>query len=277
MTGGRLRNRPGTPVRPPRKPFFRRLHRGRVRLTVLGNTGRYLAPLAGGSGYLVEAEGARVLLDCGGGVREACARLGVERLDMVVLSHFHFDHVQDFVTLRAALDAGTTVVLPPGEARRLDALAQAYVFDGPFDLPGPLVEAREGEALRAGPLRLTFAPTQHSAPSFATRIDGPEGSLVYASDTAPCEGLRRLARGCDLLLMHALIPRVEPHAEHARIHSTAETAAALAAEAGAKRLLLSHRWHGSHDADMLAAALPHFAGVELARDGMATRLRRSGA
>lgn len=237
-----------------------------MNLTVLGNTGRYLAPLSGGSGYLVESDGgARVLLDCGGGVREALARREVARLDAVVLSHFHHDHVLDFPTVRDLLDAGTRVFVHPGEERRLLALADAYAFEGPFELPGPLVAAWPDQRHTVGDLTLSFAPMRHSAPCAATRLDGPSGSLVYASDTAPNASLDKLARNADLLLLHALIPDVEPESHHAGIHHTAKSAAETANRVGAARLLLSHRWHGSHDEDMLAAAKGH-PDVVLARD-----------
>jgi len=257
-----------------------------VKLTVLGNAGRYLAPLTGGTSYLVEHGETRVLLDAGQGARVALAAQGVERLDAVVLSHFHFDHVLDFVTLLPLLDERSVVVIPPGERARLGALAKAYAFQGDFDMPCDPVEAREplgvvpqngaekawpaGHAgLAVGALRLAFAPTQHSAPSFATRI----GGLVYASDTASCHGLRALARDAELLLMHTLLPTVEATSHHARAHSTAETAGALAAEVGAKRLLLSHRYHESPDAAMREAASAHHEGVELAREGEAVEIR----
>lgn len=239
-----------------------------MRLRVLGNTGRYLAPLSGGSGYLVEADdGTRVLLDCGGGVRDELARLGVDRVDALVLSHFHHDHVLDLMTIRDALDARTTLFLPLGETPRLQILARAFAFRGPLEMAGPVVEPAPGTTYEVGPLRLRFAPTRHSAPSIATRLDDAEGSLVYASDTAPCDPLRDLARGCDVLLMHALMPTVDPASGHAARHSTAETAARLAADAGVGTLLLSHRYQKSEDADMLAHARAH-PHVVLARDRM---------
>lgn len=241
-----------------------------VELTVLGNASRYLAPLSGGSSYLVEAGDARILLDAGSGAAAALARTGVEALDAVVLSHFHWDHVSDLVPVRRAMKAGAPLVIPPGESARLDALAKAFVFDGAFDLDGPLVEARD--ALRVGPLALSFAPTQHSAPAFATRVEHAGRALVYASDTAPCEPLRALARGADLLLMHTLLPTVEADSGHARVHSTAESAGALAAQSGARRLLLSHRYHESPDAAMREAASTRFDGVELAREGATLEL-----
>ena len=243
-----------------------------MHLRVLGNTGRYLAPLSGGSGYLVESGGTRVLLDCGGGVRDALVRLGVERIDAMVVSHFHHDHVLDLITMRELLPEGVPLLLPPGEAERLQDLARAFAFRGPFEVGGPVVEA--AGPMDVGRLRLSFAPTRHSAPSFATRLEDAEGAaLVYASDTAPCAPLADLARRCDLLLMHALMPSVDPVSSHARRHSTAETAAQVAAEAGAGALLLSHRWVGSADADMLAAAKGH-PRVELAQDGEERLIRR---
>lgn len=241
-------------------------------LRVLGNTGRYLAPLTGGSGYLVESGGTRVLLDCGGGVREALARLGVDRVDAVLVSHFHHDHALDLIAMRELLAPDVPLLVPPGEAGRLQDLARAFAFRGPFAVDGPVVEAVGTR--RVGPLTLTFAPTKHSAPSFATRIEDAEGAtLVYAGDTAACAPLVDLAHGADLLLMHTLLPTVDPASSHAQRHATAETAAQVAREAGARTLLLSHRYHESKDEDMLAHARAH-PRVELARDGEGRLIRR---
>lgn len=233
-----------------------------MRLRVLGNPGRYLAPLSGGSGYLVEgAGGERILLDCGAGVRDALLRAAVVRLDAVVLSHFHHDHVLDLVTIRDALDARTQLFIPAGERKRLDAMATAFVFEGPFDLEGPIREgAAEG---RVGGIRLSFAPTQHSAPSMATRLEENGRALVYASDTAPCDGLRGLVKPGDWLLMHALLPDLPPDQPHHRIHSTAAAAARLARDAKAGELLLSHRYHGVDPAEHVRAASEAFPRARL--------------
>ena len=238
-----------------------------VRLTVLGNASRYLAPLGAGSSYLLEHEGTRILLDAGQGARAALAGSGVDELHAVWISHMHFDHVLDLPTLGGALDDDARILLPRGERRRLDALADAYVWGGAFEMGEGADEVEEGAELRLGPFRATFARTQHSAPAMAVRIEADGRVLVYASDTAPCDGLRRLARGADLLLMHTLLPTVEPVADHARIHATAETAGALATEVGARRLLLSHRYHESPDSAMREAAMRAFEAVELAESG----------
>lgn len=240
---------------------------------MLGNADRYLAPLSGGSSYLVESGGARVLLDCGGGAREALAARGVTRLDALVLSHFHHDHVLDFMTIRDAFPPGMPIVVPPGEAGRLQRLADAFAFRAEYAPPGPVLEA---EALAVGPLRLSFAPTRHSAPSMATRLEDGEGALCYASDTADCEGLRRLARGADWLLAHALLPDVDPASAHAKRHLTARGAGRVAAEEGAGTLLISHRYHESRDGDMLREAAASHPRVVLARTGAEHVIRPAG-
>ena len=244
-----------------------------MRLTVLGNADRYLAPLSGGTSYLVESGGTRVLLDCGGGARDALAARGVGRIDALVLSHFHHDHVLDLFTIRDAFPDGMPIVVPRGEAGKLQAMADAFAFRAEYDPPGPVLEAA---AVEVGPMRLTFAPTRHSAPSMATRVEDDEGALVYASDTAPCDALAGLARGADWLLMHALLPDVDPDSSHAKRHATARTAGKVAAEAGAGTLLISHRYHSSKDEDMLREASAAHPRVVLARTGEAYPIRSAG-
>lgn len=226
-----------------------------MRLTVLGNTRRYLAPRSGGTGYLLETEGKRILLDCGGTIADA---LDPAPLDAIVISHFHHDHVLDLLRLRDSLPEGMPIVIPAGERERFAQLGAAFAFRGPFKAPGPLIEAVGEQVIAGVPMR--FAPTQHSAPSFATRIHG----FTYASDTAACDALRDLARGSDLLLMHTLLATVDPASSHAKRHATARTAGELAREAGVKKLCLSHRHHETRDEDVLREAQAAFPSVLLA-------------
>lgn len=68
----------------------------------------------------------------------------------------------------------------------------------------------------------------------------PGGVFAYVLDTVPCEGGRQLAERADLLMHEATF--TDEHAERAEEvgHSTARQAAAVARDAGAERLLLTH-------------------------------------
>jgi ribonuclease Z len=98
----------------------------------------------------------------------------------------------------------------------------------------------------------------------------PGRSLVVSGDTRPCASLETAARSVDVLIHEATFV----DAEHVRAletqHCTAREASALAARAGARRLLLTHFSSRYDDgmATLLAEAREEFAGVELAYDGL---------
>ncbi|MDR7428280.1 MAG: MBL fold metallo-hydrolase, partial [Armatimonadota bacterium] len=78
-----------------------------MRLTVLGRWSPY--PPAGGAcpGYLVEAAGQRLLLDCGTGTLANLQSIAsIFELTAVVITHLHPDHVLDVFVLKQALEFG---------------------------------------------------------------------------------------------------------------------------------------------------------------------------
>lgn len=239
-----------------------------MRLTVLGNASRYLAPFSAGTGYLVEQDRAVLLLDCGPGVRGAPElQNAASDVRAILVSHTHFDHALDLVPVLKELPRAR-LVLPPGGEDAMASLADAFQFRDEFRHAGGVVEADERWTGTFGPFHVRAAATVHSAPSLGYRLEAGGRSLVYAADGAPGPGLAALAKGADVLLVHTLLPRVDAGSDHARIHATAESAGRLAEEAGVKRLLLSHRFHEEPDAAFLAAATSRFGGkVELVRDG----------
>ena len=99
------------------------------------------------------------------------------------------------------------------------------------------------------------------------RIRRPGQSLAVVMDTSPCEGAKDLARGVDLLVCEATF--LESEAELAELagHLTARQAAELAAEAGVRRLVLTHFSQRYQDLEGFAAeAGAIFDDVVVARD-----------
>ena len=77
-----------------------------MKLTILGCNGPY--PAAGGacSGYLLESDSGDtcILIDCGtGALANLMASGALDRLDAVVLSHLHYDHMSDMLPMQYAL------------------------------------------------------------------------------------------------------------------------------------------------------------------------------
>jgi ribonuclease Z len=92
-------------------------------------------------------------------------------------------------------------------------------------------------------------------------------SFAFVMDTAWCAGAVELASGVDLLVCEATFRSADHHLAEQYGHLTARGAGRLAAEAGARRLVLSHFSNRYPDARVLAdEAGEEFDDVVLAED-----------
>ena len=237
-----------------------------MRLHVVGCSPAWPNPGGAQSGYLVEEDGRRLLLDCGPGV---LARLRERepwpRIDAVVLSHLHLDHWGDLVpwAYGALYGAGREVPapelwLPPGaeaELRTFARLGTDAVLDV-FAAHG----YEEGVPFRAAGFEVTPVPTEHYAEtSFGLRVAGAGAVVAYSADSGPTPRLAELARDADLFVCEATLAEPEP-AE--RGHLTLDEALASFRDSGARRFLVVHR----------PDELPLPDGVERAHDGLEIEL-----
>jgi ribonuclease BN (tRNA processing enzyme) len=225
-----------------------------VKLTVVGCSPAWPNPGGAHSGYLLEAGGVRLLVDCGPGV---LARLrasgGWPRIDAIVISHFHLDHFGDLVPwlwgATMGPGSGTELWVPPGGAAELMP-QMTEVFDVHEYVDGARFDA---VGFAVTPLRVPH----YSQPTWGFRIERGGKVLGYSADSGPTPALTEIARGADLFLCEATLGEDE-HDREPRGHLKASEAAAAAQAANAKRLLLVHR----------PAELETSPGLELARDGL---------
>jgi ribonuclease BN (tRNA processing enzyme) len=241
-----------------------------VRLTVLGCSGTFPGPTSPCSGYLVEHDGFRVVVDLGAGALGALQKhVGLLDVDAVVISHLHADHCIDLVAYAyarryhpAGVPPALPVLGPVGTCDRIAAAFEAPPEDGLLDV---FAFADLGEApVRLGPFTLTTAVVNHPVESRAVRLEAGGRTLVYSSDTGACEALVDLARGADLLLCEATwtwSPDNPPD-----VHLSGREAGEQAARAGVDRMVLTHVTPHADPQAVLAEALSTFPGaLELAR------------
>jgi ribonuclease Z len=237
-----------------------------IEVTLLGTGSPIPDPLRAGPSTLVRAGGATLLVDCGRGVLQRCAALGVGAgsLTALLLTHLHSDHITDLgdvLTTRWVTTFAPSplpVLGPPGTAevveRTLAALAPdiAYRLDHHEDLTDPpaveVHEHLEGPVWDRDGVRIAVAPTDHRpvAPTIAFRVDHDGASVVLAGDTVPCPTLDALSAGAGALV-HTAIRKdlLEPMGlqrlrDVCDYHSSVEEAAATAARAGVTTLVLTH-------------------------------------
>ena len=240
---------------------------------MLGCSGTFPGPDSPCSGYLIEHDGYRLVLDLGNGALGPLQRTcDVRDIDAVWISHLHADHCLDLVALSYALcyhPAGRQPPLPVlGPAGLGDRIRSAYE-EPPADGLAAVYDVRTvraGTTTELGPFTVTTARMTHPVEAHAVRVEAGGASLVYSGDTAANDALVELARGCDLLLCEASWPDDPPPPPG--IHLTGREAGEHAARAGAARLVLTHVMPFHDGEAQLAAARRGYAGpAELARAG----------
>jgi ribonuclease BN (tRNA processing enzyme) len=249
-----------------------------VRITVLGKSPAWQDAGGACSGYLVEAGGYRLLLDCGSGVlgklRGVCDYRAV---DAVVLSHLHADHILDIVPFASALAYGPrcdgaaaprpVLHAPPGAGERLAGLSVAGGMRADHVAAAfALREYDPAETVSAGPLRLRFQSVPHYVPAHAVEVAESGARLTFGADCGPSDALCEFAAGTDLLLIEATL--ATPDEDEPRGHLTPREAGEHGRRAGARRLVLTHFTDELDGATIRAAAAEGFGGeVALAAEG----------
>ncbi len=241
----------------------------------------------------------RIVLDAGTGLRELGQRLlatGASRELTLLLSHYHWDHIQGLPFFAPLYMPGTRLEVV-GQRSGLHGVREALahqmtapVFPVPFsDIAAALVprEVRPRDTFALGDdVVIKVARGNHPGGVLAYRIEFAGVSLVYATDTEhyACVDpeLRALAEGATLLVYDAqyTVDEYRGGSGPSRVgwgHSTNVAAAELARACGASALALFHHDPARDDAGVLAmeaATRALFPATFAAREG--TRLCLGG-
>ena len=210
---------------------------------------------------LLEVEGRNILFDIGPDFRQQMLREDVGRLDAILITHAHRDHVGGLDDIRSFnyVQHSKMNVYLNAEARFAIERDYHYIFE-PHQYPGlPEADLHTVEApFRAAGVEVVPVKAMHKdLPVLGYRI----GAMAYITDAnymAPAE-IAKL-KGVKVLVINAL--RREKHFSH---YSLPE-ALAVIEEVAPERAYLTHMSHemGLHE-EVSATLPPH---VALAYDGL---------
>lgn len=200
------------------------------------------------SAAMIESQATRLLIDCGPDIRMSLLRVPFRKLDGVLLTHIHYDHVAGIDDLRAFCVFGD-----------INIYAEDNVIAGlrhtmPYCFPP------QGEELYPGAPKLNLHPVfPHKEflvgdiPVLPIRVMHDKlpivgyrfGSFAYITDMKSIEEDEyRYLRGVETLVINALRFN-RPHHSHQLV----DDAIAVARRIGAKRTYFTHVTHeiGFHD------------------------------
>src|SRR5436190_4311652 len=215
-------------------------------------------------GLKLESGGRTVLIDTPTDLREQALRFGLPRVDAVLFTHPHADHVFGLDNLRIFNFRQRQAIPCYGSPATLAALRRtfAYVFEGGQEGGGkPQLDLIPidvgGGPFTAGGMQFTPLPVAHGEMEV---LAFRSGSFAYVTDCSaiPPPSLRAL-EGLDVLILDAL--RHRPHPTHFTVAEALEVIAALRP----RRAILTHIAHDLGHA-AVSATLP--AGTEIGYDGL---------
>lgn len=248
------------------------------RLVVLGSSGAWPEAGRACSGFLLEHDGFRVVLDLGYGtlprLLDALGSSAGDGLDAVIVTHAHADHAIDLHGLFRARWFGHR------EAERLPLYSPAAVPDQVRTLEGKDAAAVDrvfdwhplpAGDYDVGPFRLGSWPLPHFVINAGVRLAAPGLTVAYTGDTGPDPALADIGRDADLYIIEATDRDQQPSTPSAPdgLQLRSRDAGSAAADADARRLLLTHFWPGNDRDRSRAAAAATFDGeILLADEGM---------
>jgi phosphoribosyl 1,2-cyclic phosphate phosphodiesterase len=212
--------------------------------------------------YLTCDDGTRILVDTTPDLRMQALAHGIRRIDAVLYTHSHADHILGLDELRRFNHMTHQPVPLFGEAYTLSEIRRTFSYAFEDSTHGGGVPSLRLWTLSGGPLMIGRQdvlpiPVKHGSRMI---LGYRFGRFAYLTDcNAVPESSVALLQGLDVLVLDALRNRPHP------THFTVAEATAVAAAVGARETYLTHICHElSHAAT--CASLP--AGVSLAYDGL---------
>ena len=176
------------------------------------------------AGFRINSKSANIHVDPGPGALLHSLRLkqDVHKLDAVIVTHYHVDHVNDAQLLVEAMSGNT---LKKGGT----LIGSKYTIDGDErgdrgvslyhqGLAGQVYSGNWGEKkkikTKKGEFEIESIRTKHDEKSFGFKLWIDGAVIGYTSDTEYYEGIGESYHGCDYLILNCLKPLPDPYHGH---------------------------------------------------------------
>jgi len=238
-----------------------------MRLTILGCWAPF--PAAGGatSAYLLETPEVKILLDVGSGAVANLLKWGQpEKLDAVIISHWHEDHTADLPVLRYLMRGlfytkkrtDKVKLFYPDSPEKPDLTKYEEFFE--------LFSLEEGEFLNLKGVMGEAVKNSHPVLAYGFKFTANK-SFGYTGDTGYLITHEQFFRGVDFLL--AECTGFQKDAEYTKNgHLTTVQCATLAQKAEVKSLIATHFWPFYEVDKLMAEVREVYPKALAAREGM---------
>jgi ribonuclease Z len=225
---------------------------------------------------LIQSDSKVVLVDCPGNPFVRLDQIDIDPniITDLILTHFHPDHVSGLPLL--LIDMWLTERGEPlsvhglpevlEKCKKMMSLFEWEDWEGFFPINfQPISEHGVSKLINSEDITIEAAPVCHLIPSIGIKIIFEEGSICYSGDTAPCDAVIQLAKGCEILIHEST--------GDMNGHTSPSEAGKIAEAAGIQNLFLIHYPIGQDVQKMIAEASAQFSGeVIVAEDLMEIKI-----
>lgn len=203
-----------------------------MKLTVLGKYGPYPKSGGGTSSYLLQCGERNILIDAGSGCLSRLQYyIHIDDIDMMMLSHLHFDHCAEAFILAYALKEKLDVYIPKTPMAGFAMLENSGKYN-PRIIDDFLTVKKDD-------IVFSFCRMDHPVETYAMRFEYEGKVFVYSGDSVYTEKLIGFAKDADTLLIDSGFMG-EKKEDGNLPHMFVGEAGEIAKQAGVKRLLLTH-------------------------------------
>ena len=209
-----------------------------MKIHFLGTNGWYDTSLGNTLSILLDTDQAYIVFDAGGGFYKLDGYVKENKPIIVLLSHFHLDHVIGLHALaKFNFTQGIKIFGPRGIKRLFNVVINAP-YSKPFNRLKTKLMVNEFSNNLKLPVNIEYRELRHVGVCYGYRVSADNKSIVFCTDTGPCRNLDLLAKGADILITESSLPPgvIDNHWPHLN----PQQAALIAKQAKVKKLILTH-------------------------------------
>lgn len=229
-----------------------------MKVTIIGHWGGFPKVGEATSGYLIEHDDYKLLLECGSGVLSSLQKvIDLGRLDAVLVTHYHYDHCCDIgplqyarqiKTLLGEINTPLPIYAPDGEFFKL-LKWEDYTYGESFN---------EDSVIKLGPFEISFIRNVHPVEAYSVKIKCDNKLLGFTSDTSYFDNLTDFFKDTEVLIAECSF---YAHMDGTKAgHLNSAQAGILAKKSNVNKLVLTHLPHFGNLSDLIEQSRQNYNG-----------------